>query len=158
MTVLVSLKTELEEIVLNAVILAAPDVPADLLAARLYDDEPKLSAKLARELVLLHYAHLIRVARARENRKDADQLLLPGFEHLPARIAVAPGKRRFIEKARYTDLRAYFRLLNRKHRDHWRNNTKLGEVKKLMELMQKHSRETPWITVGEVMAREQGQR
>lgn len=131
-----------------------PELPSGQLAQVAVEDcDRDLVSGLSRVLLLRFFERLIRAERASARRK-LQQLPLPGFNHLPKRIPINEKKRRSLEDATYSDLRSYVRRLSVGQRERLKNDPKLAEAKKLLELMGKYNGTSEGITVKEVFALE----
>ncbi len=140
---------------IESLILLEPDLSVAQLAQQAVQEaEPGLLAELSAHLVVSFALKLARAERSKQSREQRPQMFLPGFEHLPQRIAVADKKRMPLEKATYSDLRAYIRRLTNLHRDRMKQDPKLTEARMLLGRIAKYNREEPGITVREVMERE----
>lgn len=130
-----------------------PNLPAIQLAGLLVENsDPELAADLSDLLMREYYARGILAQRREESIETARaQPMLPGFEHLPARIQVGEGKRVRLLSANYAAVREYYRSLIRAYGERRRNDPKLREAKALLDEMQKHSRANKGITVREVV-------
>lgn len=139
-----------QDAIQNAVVLQ-PTVSA-LEIARLVSEEndPEMLAELGRQLALAHLAKMARAERAKAARTNP-QTVLPGFEHLPRRIAISETERVPLREATYTQVRAYYRLLRERHRELGENSPKLKEAKALMERMERSLQKDRGVTVAQVL-------
>jgi hypothetical protein len=148
-------QTDIEIVCKQAVqdaLILEPKLPAALLAQQIISElEPEVLAELGQRLIAAHFARLIRSTRTKESRTRREQLLLPGFEHLPVEIAISETERVPLRSANYTQVRSYFRLLSNTHLDRRRNDPRLLEAKALMEKMRSYADKQPRITVAEVL-------
>ncbi len=102
-------------------------------------------------LVRNFYVNAIQAERRRQSAATAKaQPMLPGFEHLPARIAIA-GKRVALLTANFSTIKAYYWSLMKKHTERKRNDPKIIEAKRLLDEMTKRAPNDKGITVREVL-------
>jgi hypothetical protein len=149
-----SLQATAEEAVRDSLILE-PKLPAVQLAPRLISTaDPNFIGELSGQLLLNHFVRLIRAERAARAKDERKQILLPGFDHLPLRIAISKTKRSALRDATYTGVRSYCRMLGASHTDRRRGDPKLKEALNLRDLMRKYNRTRRGITVGEALALE----
>ena len=142
------------ELAENAALLE-PKTPAENLAIRIIEEaEPDFLAELGRMLMVGHFTRLVRAARAAQSKADRQQLLLPGYAHLPIRIIGKRDRRLALRTATYADVQRYCKFLGRQHRERKDNDAKLAEANELLEKMRKASKKTRGITVAEVLGLE----
>ena len=129
-----------------------PNMPAIQLAGMLVEEaDPELSANLSGFLVRNFYVNAIQAERRRQSAATAKaQPMLPGFEHLPARIAIG-GKRVALLTANFSTIKAYYWSLMKKHTERKRNDPKIIEAKRLLDEMTKRAPNDKGITVREVL-------
>jgi hypothetical protein len=147
---------QLEEILDNALIAAAPDAPIRSICEHVIEANSELIDELMEGWRLDYVTRLLRQRRdklAREQRTT--QLMLPGFERLPTQITVSNGRRNPLETATYRQLREYLVVLRRRQR----TNPRIAQVQNLMALMRKwrkklRLKKTQGLTVAEAMQRE----
>jgi hypothetical protein len=80
-------------------------------------------------------------AERRKLRPRPEQLLLFGLDHLPQRIVTPEGKRPLLAKATATEVRAYVKSLNRKHRD------RIADLQSVLKIMAKYTPKNRRLTV-----------
>jgi cytochrome P450 len=121
---------------------SGPDVEIDQLARRVITE----NAALLGEYLFQEVVRRLRREKIRQARQDRDhyQLPLPGFERLPQTIRLA-GKRRPLQDATYRELRQYLAALHQRHRE----DPKIAEVQKLIDMVKKYAANAPRITVKE---------
>lgn len=151
------LSKQLQELIENALIAAAPDTPIKSLAKRLIDSNRELIDLLMEEWRVSYVARLVRAKQAQIAREQRTaQLMLPGFERLPGRITVSEGRRKPLEQATARQLREYLIVLRRRQK----NNTQISQVLSLLQLLKKWQKKLKskgyGLTVAEVMQREAG--
>lgn len=140
------LTRELELTLETALLMAEPETPVKTIAERLYDSERVLMEKIARSLVIERIVWML--YRKRQRFTAANQLCLPGFEGLPARITMKDGTRRALRSATLELLQEFREVLLK------RKGARLLAVEKLITLVAEYDKTHPAITVGEVIALE----
>jgi hypothetical protein len=152
--VIVAQATDLQQLeittayrVQDAVILH-PDQPAALLAEDLYAEDEGV-VELGRMFAL---SYLVRAINAERRKAHPKPEILPLFAHLelsvPQRIVTPEGKRPLLAKSTATEIRAYVKTLNSRHRD------KIAGLQAVLEIMGKYITENRGITAAEVAERE----
>lgn len=140
------LETESREAVKRALILH-PNLPAIHLSEIIVNEEvePEFVAELGRALTIRHFAKAIRSERRAEKAKEQPApLLFPELDQLPQRISTAEGTRPKLESATISQLRAYIRMLNKKH---WE---RIAQLQALIAIMEKYSGPKRKFTVRQV--------
>lgn len=142
-----------EEMAANAIILE-PRISPVVLAGRLVSEaEPDFVEELARSLMIVYFIRVIRAERAKQARKQRQELLFPGFEHLPMRILGNRDKTVTLARATFSDVRRYYKRLSKKYTERKTDMVKVAEAKALMDKMEKFARKEPGITVGDVLGK-----
>jgi hypothetical protein len=136
------LETERLEIVRNGLVLH-PDLPAIQLSEILVNEaDPGFLAEFGRSLCVQAFARTI-VSERRNATAQEPRPSLFGFDDLPRRIITKDGKRPPFEDANATQLRAYLKTLNNKHRE------RIAQVKEVLKIMGKYTRKKRGITVAQ---------
>ena len=124
-----------------------------VLSARELADKLKSSGGdyVAELLDLLLTDFYIRALRREQSIAEIGQLRLPGFDHLPAKIPGPKNQLVPLGKATYTRVRAYYWSLRKAYDTRKKNDLRILELKRLMDMMQKRVRRDPQVTVQEVL-------
>jgi hypothetical protein len=134
---------ELELTLEAALLMAEPETSVRTIAERLYDSESVLMEKIGRSLVVERIVWML--YRKRQRFTAANQLCLPGFEGLPARITMKDGTRRALRSATLELLQEFREVLLK------RKGPRLRAVEKLIVLVSEYNQTFPGIVVGEVI-------
>jgi hypothetical protein len=147
------LESESREAVKRALILH-PNLPAIHLSEIIVNEEiePEFMSELGRVLIIRHFAKAIRSERRAEKEKTAEPMppLFPGLDQLPQRISATDGTRPRLESATVSQLRAYIKMLNKKH---WE---RIAQLQSLIAIMEKYSGPRRGFTVKQVADWEAG--
>ena len=136
----------------EAAVACEPKLPAAGIAELVLNGaDADVAEEMGQILLLRHFATMAREIRAEQLRREREQYLLPGFDHLPARIAIGKNRRVFIRQANLTQLRNYLRALNRSHRNRRENDLRRKEMTELLEGMTKASRKHKGITAAQAL-------
>jgi hypothetical protein len=137
------LEKESLELVRNAIILH-PDLPAIQLSENLVNGaEKSFLAELNRALAIRHFAQMIQSERRKTKEASAPQPSLFGMDELPRRIITPEGKRPLLKAATTTQIRAYVKTLNAKHRE------RIAQLQSVLKIMGKYARKNRGITASE---------
>ncbi len=140
---------EAREAVENALILN-PDLPAARLAEVIANEmDPDAARALGQVLIQSFLLTAIRSQR-REN-PASESALLPGFEHLPPKIPTHKGKVIELLDANYWGVLGYYWTLMRQVKKRNRENVRVKEARKLVELMARAAHDDHGATVREVV-------
>jgi hypothetical protein len=147
-----NVEAEILDLVRNEIILK-PDVASNTIAKELWEqigeqiDTEYLITELTRLLVR---RYLVKIIMAERRKARPKREILPLFAHLelpvPQRIATAEGKRPLLAKSTATDIRAYVKTLNSRHRE------KVAGLQAVLEIMERYLRRDNrrGMTAGEV--------
>jgi hypothetical protein len=136
-------QAEVLELVQNALIIYSDRAPL-AVAGILWSDESAIR-EFGRTLTIRYLVRLINAERRRKFRPKQQQLpLFPGLDHLPQRIVTPEGKRPLLAKSTATEIRAYVKGLNRKHRE------RIEQLQTVLQFMGKYIRNNRGITAAEV--------
>ncbi len=144
------LEPEVLELIRNEMILC-PDAASGTIARDLWEMNTEgLFSELGRVLSW-HYVSRIVMAERRKARpkSDPEPALFPYLKlAVPRRIATPEGKRPLLAKSTATEIRAYVKTLNNRHRE------QIAGLQAVLEIMEKYTRDHRGMTVAEVAQRE----
>jgi hypothetical protein len=131
------LEPEVLEIVQNELILklegSGPAATGGAIARVLWEkDADHVFSELGRVLVY-HYIERLVMAERRKARPKPETLPLFGIADLPRRIITPEGKRPLLAKSTATEIRAYVKTLNAKHRE------RIAGLQTVLEHMEKYT-------------------
>lgn len=152
LSLLHELEAQTLELVRNAIILH-PDYPAHVVAQFLWAarHETDVIPRFGVQLTVRYLVHAIQAERRKKHPRPSQPPLFPGLINLPRRIHTPEGKRPPLAKATATEIRAYVKQLNARHRE------RIEDLQKLLEIMGKYITTRRGITPAEVAQIERGE-
>jgi len=141
------IEAEILELVRNNMILR-PKMPAAILADTIWLEEGQDALRpMAGILMRRHLERIINAERRKLRPKLETAPLFPDLElPVPRRIVTPEGKRPLLAKCTVTQIRAYVKSLNNRHRD------KIAGLQAVVEIMERHTRQNRGLTAAAVAA------
>ncbi len=140
-------EVEVRDLIQSAVIILG-DHSAELIAQKLWNTEEDVR-ELGRLLTIRYIVRGVNAERRKAHPKPQPLPLFPDLQlPVPRRIVTAEGKRPLLAKSTATEVRAYVKTLNNRHRD------KIAGLQAVLGIMEKYTRDRRGMTVAEVAQRE----
>ncbi len=140
-------EVEVRDLIQSAVIIFA-DRKAELIAEKLWNTEQDVR-DLGRVLTIRYLAREINAERRKAKPKREILPLFPDLElPVPQRIVTPEGKHPLLAKSTATEIRAYVKTLNNRHRN------RIAGLQAVLEIMERYTKTNRGMTAAEVAQRE----